>query len=438
MAYDKKARQEASKRGWETRRKSLPDYKVPNSAGSISPTDDKDLATELPVERIFEAGGIAGWEDAIYDIDVDGYQVVHNCLPVIETVDKMGIRISKLDWTLLGDGPRAKAIAEIIDQISNWTDMVKWLNWASIDGVRYMQIKSALGLGPWVVPDFFMGGRKKFKAGGDMQWDGTTLMQVERTTGVATTQAKKLPLEQFIIHRPGGGSNPEGDSNIGLATYRVAVSWEGALKNTDAYMELFSLPIRVFKNKISNVRPDRIQSALSSVATKLQNLKNNQTAILTDEQMLELIEPKGKGFEDMVEYAKYLEGLLDQLFLSNQLTSTVNDAQRTGNTSVHLDEESEAVYAGAMQMAETFNRYLIPWIVRKNPDLPPLGEDEWEVYIWPQAPIEEDQGDEQEIEVDDNQIEDTGDGQRTSEVPGAEAGGAEGGDRTPDTDTPDV
>lgn len=406
MSYNKKERSIASRKGWATRRKKLPDFGVSNSAGSIPSSDTEDLAIELPTSRLFEAGGMAQWDDPVYQVDPAGYNLIHNCAPVVESINKLGIRISKLDWSVVGTGPRAEAIAEILDLTSNWTDMIQWLTWAMVDGVRFMQIKTDATDPRWTVPSFFMGGRRKYNAGGDMQWDGTRIMQVQDNTGVAVTDAKELPISQFIIHRPGAGSSPEGDLQIGLSTYKIAKSWEDARKHTDSHMELFSVPIMVFKNKISDVRPDRVQSALSTAASKLQNMRNNKSAVISDEQLLELIEPKGKGFVDMVEYCKYLEGLIDQMFLGNQLTSSVSDASRTGNTSVHLMEESEVVFAGAMVIAESLNRHLLPWIIEKNPDIPELEEGEREVYFFPQSPNINDETDSQDVNVDASGVED--------------------------------
>jgi len=404
--YTPERRSAAAAKGWEKRKKQLPEYdQSMQSIGNAGDGSTIDLAGELPVSSLFEAGGMANWPDPVYDIDPNGYRTIHTCLPVIESVEKRGIRIAKLNWTVIGDGKRADAIREIISQVRNWTDMIKWLNWADVDGVRFMQIKSAPardGGEPYIVPDFFMGGRKKFKAGGDIQWDGRKLVRVQRTTGQATVETAKLPAWQFIIHRPGAGSNPEGDSNIGIATYRIAYSWEEALKNTDAYMELFGVPIRVFKGKMDKVRADQVSGLLQDRAARLKLLKTNKQLVLSDEEMLDLIEPKGQGFADMIEYARYLEGLLDQLFLANQLTSSVTESNRTGDTGVHLSEESEAIYAGAMQIAEALNRHLLPWIVRKNPNLPELADGEFEPYIWPEPPQEAEEDDSQDISVEDD------------------------------------
>lgn len=399
-------------------RKQLPDYGLNEDVQPAHTAANLDLASELPDSQLYEAGGMADWPDPVFDIDADGYRTIHNCAPVIESVDKRGIRIAKLNWTVHGTGARAEAIASIVNQINGWADMIKWLNWAEIDGVRFMQIKTkaareigGLADEPYLVPDFFMGGRRKFKAGGSIQWDGNNLVATFKTTGETTRSPERLPKDQFIIHRPGAGSSPEGDLNISVATYRIAYAWEEAQKNIAAHSELFGVPIRVFKGKLDKVRPDKVSGITTERLNRIKAMTHNKTLMLADAEMIELLEPKGQGFKDMVEYARYLEGVLDLMFLGNQLTSDVKDAERTGNTSVHLEEESEAVFGGAMQIAESLNRHLLPWIIKRNPHLPPLGEGEYEPFLWPQPAEDDDaeQEDDASIEVDDEDIDGTDD-----------------------------
>ena len=174
--YDKQRRSTAAKQGWNTRRGnaakfSQPDYGIAPIT-SQSAQDNIEIGAELPVERLALFGNIAGWEDDVKAIDEDGYRVIHSCFPVVESVSKLAVRTSKLNWTVVGEGARADAIREIILQAKGWADMIEWLTWAEVDGVRFMQIKSAPALAggePWIVPDFWMGGRKKAKAGGEIQ-----------------------------------------------------------------------------------------------------------------------------------------------------------------------------------------------------------------------------------------------------------------------------
>lgn len=393
-----------AKRALQT--KELTDYGAPAMTGTVPASETFDIAHEIPTGRNYIAGGIADWPDLVYNIGTEAYQLVQTCLPVVETVTKLAARTCKLNWVVMGDSDRAEAIMEIFRQSRNLTDCIEWLTWGKIEGYRVMQIKTAPareGSMPWVVPNYFMGGRRKEKAGGNVAWDGKRLVQIREASGEENRLAKTLPRWQFIIHRPGAGSNPEGDNQLGVVTYRAARKWEDAMRNIDAYSELYGIPIRVIRAKMDGVTPDTVQAALSERLERLQRLKKGRDIALTDEEIIDLIEPKGQGFKDMIEYTMYLEGLLDQLFLGNTLTSKTNEAGRTGNTETHKDEENDLVFINAIQIAETFNRDLMPWIIKKNPDLPPLKEGEFEPYFWPSPPEEDD---EQDIEVEQEETKD--------------------------------
>ena len=76
--------------------------------------------------------------------------------------------------------------------------------------------------------------------------------------------------------------------------------------------------------------------------------------------------------------------------------SGLAQADRTGNTKEQKDNEDEAAFANGVLIAETFNRHILPWIIERNPNLPPLAEGEPEVYLWPNDPQE---GDEQDVQT---------------------------------------
>lgn len=388
--YDKEQRAAAARKGWEKRRANddvklkLPDHGVTSDAGSIPPgvTDETDVGAVLPVIRDVLAGGIAKWEDTVFNIDATGYQLIRTCPAVLGSVQKLAYRTAALDLVVVGEGERAEAIQEITDQAEGVPEMIEWATWARPEGLRFMQIKEARSLegeNIWTVPNFIGGGRKKQNAGGQIQWDGTRLMQIFQTTGVAKTDPKVLPLENFIIFRPGAGSNPEGDLELGIALYRVAYNWTEAFKSMDKLTELFSVPMRILEKKVNKVRPTQVPTILTDGAVKLAAQQRDQVFAMSSEDVIKLLQPLGRPLNDMVEYAVYLEGVVDQLLLGNTLTSQTMEAGPAGSSMVHLSEEDKFVFHNAHLIAQPLNTHLIPWIERKN-ELPELAEGEQEPY----------------------------------------------------------
>lgn len=385
----KAQRAAAARKGWDTRRENiqlkLPDYGAtgpqPKIPGKLA--EQIDVGATLPIIRDALAGGIAKWPDEVFDVDPQGYQLMRTCPCVLGSVQKLGQRTAALDLVAVGEGDRAEAMQDIIDQANGVPEMVTWATWARLEGVRYMQLKkmaSREGSEIMVVPDFIGGGRKKQNAGGSLQWDGTTIMQKQETTGVVHRKSAELPRNDFMIIRPGAGGNPEGDLELGVACWRIARSWTNASNNMDKFVDLHGVPMRIINRKLDKVRPDQVQGLLTSAATQLALQQHDQAFAMSSDDLISLLQPKGRPLQDMVEYAVYLEGVVDQLILLNTLTSNTSDSGPAGSSSVHLSEEDKAVLFNGHLIAQALNADLIPWIHRMNPDLPELGEDEQEVY----------------------------------------------------------
>lgn len=387
--YDSKRRSEAATKAWAKRkadhdelvRLALPDYDTIGDQPKVPAplADNVDIGIELPFTRDALAGGIADWEDDVFDVDPNGYRLMRNCPAVQAVIRKLGIRTAGLDLVVVGEGARAEALQEIIDQAEGKQEMVEWNTWAQIEGVRYIQIKQKASRegGPiWVVPTFIGGGRKKQKAGGDLQWDGTRIMSVQKTTGVTHRAPEELPREQFMICRPGCGSNPEGDLELGVSAYRLAFDWNEVRKSQGKYTELFAVPMRIIQRKLDSMRPDQIRGFLSASVEQLQLQQNDRAIGLSQDDIIKLLQPQGRPLLDMTDYKKSIETALSVLILLNALTSDTADSGPAGSSTVHLSEENDAVRHNAHIVLQPLNRDLLPWIYQHNPDLPELAQGE--------------------------------------------------------------
>jgi len=396
--YDSKRRSEAAKKAWETKRANkakleleLKDYGVTQPLPPTQKIEGRDYGTELPVTRHPLAGGIAEWDDPVFTEDPAVYTKFVESAPTNMAITKLGKRAAALDWVIVGEGPRAEALQEIIDNSLCWDEYVQWMVWALLEGVRFIQMKPAAspeGTGlngqPWIVPDFFMGGRRKEKAGGTIQWDGHRIVEVQQTTGLEARPAKELPYDEFIIFRPGGGSSPEGDHFLARCLLPVADDWLNARRNTREYMNLFGIPARVLRKKLDEITPDKVTTALQTALNKIKDQQFQNAVALSMDEEYNLMEPRGQGFADMITYLRYLEGVANQLIVLNTLTSDTAESGPAGSSGVHLSEEDKAILIIAIALAESFNRYGLPWIHKRNPHIPALQEGETEPYLWPQ------------------------------------------------------
>lgn len=384
MPFTKRTAAAAARKRWKNN--AQPNYRTGPALPRESESDLIDIAAELPQTISAMAGGLPKWEDLVYDLDPEAYRKMRVCIAIAKAVRKLAVRTAKLNWTIVGKGERAEAVKEIFGQIKNWGDFIEWMTWALIEGVRYYQIKTAEArpgsMQPWKVPDFFMGGRIKANAGGSIEWDGAeTLVEKLESQGGVVRGPKNLPINQFVIHRPGGGSNPEGDLWLGAALFNsVGKAHPRAITSGDLYMRLFGIPAIMAGAKIDKMRPDRISAMLEDKATKALSAMDNRGSAkatgLSNEDTIKLLQADAQGLTGIVEWLRYLESIADDTLAFGVLTSSsgIADAGRTGDTSQHKDEGDDAAFANGVQIAETFNRYVMPWILRKNPNLPELAE----------------------------------------------------------------
>jgi hypothetical protein len=405
MPFDSKTAKAAARRRWE-KHNAQPDYTKTTAPRMPKGSEQIEIAAEMPVSFNFLAAGIAKWEDPVLELSQTGYVEMRRNYAILKAHRRMAVRTAKLNWTVVGHGARAVAVAEIFGQIRAWLDFIDHCTGSIYEGTRPYQIKQMPAregsMEPWAVPDFWMGGRHRYNAGGDIEWDGAdTLRQIQRSTGVATRQAMDLPRDQFAIHRPGPGSNPEGYLDIGVALYNaVARPSNRAVTSTDMWVRLFALPAAMIGGNLDAVRPGAAQKVLAARAREIDKaLGTGKATGLSNDDIVRLLQADPSGLTGLVAWLQHLEGIADDIITMGALLSSsgVAQADRTGNTETHAGEKDDAAFANAVAIAETFNRDVMPWIISRNPGLPELQDGEPEVYLWPDNPTEDDA---QDISVD--------------------------------------
>jgi hypothetical protein len=422
-----KERSEAAARGWETRRRkeaqasALPDFGAPG-ADKRAPTKDDTEATgyELPTSILAIAGSAAQWDDPLFMEDPDAYLKLLTSIPITRSLAKLGIRTARVDWLAMGpdddveEDPVRDQLQDAIDQAHFWTDMVCDLTAAKITGWIAMQMfKGKARTGDMVVPSFKDGRRHKWQVSGPhvgtVHHDGKRLIEVQRATGVKYREVRTLdratrdkPFQHFMLHKPGTSSSPEGDLTTAFTLYPLAKAGHEAITDIRMYMRLYGLPLEIVGKNIDKLNPGAVARVLKSSAELLNERHEEghrgKPVGMGLADIVQLIEPRGQGFQDMMEYMRWQESVSDQILLGNTLTSKVDDAGRTGDTGVHMMEEDDKVWFNATQIAETLNTYLIPWLERHN---------DWDLtgyYIWP-APA----GSRAREKADDGQSPDEGD-----------------------------
>jgi hypothetical protein len=409
MSYDKEARREAARRGWEKRRDreqltklQLPDYGHTPGTPRL-PVGATDIPAVLPVGTNWQAALSADYEDFVVNVDPDGHVKVRTmAAPVFS---KLATRIAKLDWDVKGgNAPRRKWFAKRFEETLDFPGLVHSAVWMLSEGARYAQMKPAPArVGMFLSWDF--GGSEwiKEKAGGRLHNDGTHLYEVQGFPPIGPSRvAKVLPKEDFIEFRWGSTPNPEGDTTLGVLLVNIAIAWWDGFFRSKQSAKAAGIPITLveheFKQMRSDLRAARIVANTNAIR-EAQSGAGGGVVGLDAAAKARILAPTPGMLADVWLHLEKLYAIVQQAVLHNTLTSTTAGSGPAGSSTVHLSEEDAAVLVVAMKIADAINRRAVPALVRWNDgfDVPPLGADEEECYFWPQFPTEGDEGD---IETD--------------------------------------
>lgn len=399
-----------------------PNIKTANTKGGRA-----DVGYDEPIGRSAEAGNAAQWPDPVFELNPKGHYLVRTAPPALIAFNKAGSRVAKLDWTVQGgNAKRREQFKYMIEHTPGWASMLKWCCWAEADGLRIYQIKTLdpkLNPSQWQLPDLRGGGRLKLQAGGMMHWDGNNLYVARAANGMMLKEPELVKdRDQFMIHRPGGGSSPEGDLDLGVALLNLCESWWDGFHADKIYKKRYNQEIYTTGRR--KIAPPNVQASYRAAAAAMVQLNEagpEGVIVVSDEDDVKLRQLQTNGLQDLWGGIDKLAGIIYLLILGTKITSDTSDAAGVGSSGVGLSEELTAALGIAGGIAETINADLIPWYANRNEEmLEPLGEDEEECYIVPQAPKASDQGDIETGDVDDR--DDAGSGDEAEDATGDKPG----------------
>lgn len=352
---------------------------------SVQPYD------ELPYTNEQRVGGyeVPKFRDKISDLNPDAYSMMRSCKATLQPIKKLGQSISCIPLKVVGEGPRAEAIQAIHDQAHAFPAFIRDAVWAYYEGVTFHQIKvGATREGPdaWIIPSFKGGTFRKINAGGTMApyIVGSNVVkqrQYETTIAGEESLEASYPRDEFIVFRPGNGTNPEGDLDLGLCAYKAAQFYNFVEKILQAYAERHGLPREVFQTAWGKMRPTQLETLGLQKARTIAGAKPGEILQMGVADLLKIVEPSGQSASFLLELKREIAGDVHKLILLQELTSSTKDAGPAGSSTVHYTEEQKAIRSVAKDIEESLNDDYLPWIIRNNPDLPPLGENDSEVYF---------------------------------------------------------
>lgn len=376
-----------------------PDTKPPVTEPKRKPTQS-ELAPELPTTSNYLAGGTPEWHDPVPDtLNADAYRIIRTTASTLQPISKLAKKVGARQIRVNGDegSKRVEFLQKCWDNAKGANSMLRWLTWAyGAEGVRFFLLKGAWA-GTTATFDFRRGGRLKAKAGGVLSPTADGQIEKEQeygsvAPGVTEEQRKpqKMPRSRFIMFRPGGGSNPEGDTELAWALFNNATADQRAEKNWELIHDRQAIGTLLLRKPNGNARADQISGIRASDAEKLGTMQGRMGVVsLPSEALVEALKPNIAGHQMSRERREYLSFEAHKLVLDNVLSSNVADTER-GNTQGHMSEEDMAVECVCVDLAATLTDDANPFIIAENermgvqvPKLQPGERQPWLTLVAP-------------------------------------------------------
>lgn len=329
------------------------------------------IAVEPPVGTVPLAGSFPRWADpARDDLKPEAYTLIRRTFETSYPVVKLGTQLAALQWKVVGDGPKAERMQEIVDLIPGKSAAIRGLTWGLVEGWRalFMVWRPKQG---FFIPR--LDPRRKEAAGGSFAWDGQNMVMIERfprSARITGTRADDLEPQRvdrrrlvFWQHTP--SESPEGDDSLAWIMYLLCEDGQETRKVLNDYTTSHAMPLRIYKLSTEHVRSVNIANRKSTAAQKLEQAKRATVAI-SAKDAIENLEPNGTSANFLTDRQKGILETVHMMILHNVLTSQTQDAGPTGSSTVQKGEQDSAVTCVAASMAEALSADLLPVLTYYN------------------------------------------------------------------------
>lgn len=366
------------------------------------PAQDKTAslrgAPDLPARRgsLYLAGayGFPSFADPVVALDAKAYETIRRTDVVAQPMNKLARKVGMFHLVAVGKGKRRDAIQNVCNQIRGLGDILEYLTWAIVEGVRFSWVKG-YWTGVFYAPDLRGCGRMKKNAGGVYVWNGFDysesgegdVVKIDESymaygeSEQEKRQAKTLDRSRVVVFRPGAGNNPEGDLDLGYQLFLVADAAAELDMAQRTYAERHALPKQVIRKMMDRLRPDEVDSVLQTAAERMRVANARQVMAMSAGDLLEYLEPKGTTFDFLLQYRRQLEERASKIVTDEFITS-MGSKDPTGSSKSGEDLFNIAAFTLARKMSEPLSDTLLALIEKWNAHyLPPYETGEPPVYL---------------------------------------------------------
>lgn len=333
---------------------------LPGWFGNKATTDL--LADEPGRSRGSRVTGVKEYDDPLYyKIDRDCFKTIRTAYSTVQAQRKHASRIASRLLKVICPSDPAFALQvqeKCINKIPNLEQMHRWLMWGEIEGYRVNVLRFFNNDG-WIIPDPTRGGRMRYNAGGNVEWDGTNVYHVEEWNGFFESEEERkeatLPRWRCIVHASGHTANVNGDSDLQRAFYSNAKECMENRKAIQLYRERFGNAKEMLFEELGELTAAQANTKLSAAAQKLERAGRRPLA-MDKESIYKIAEPSGATWQFLLEDRREIRSEASMLVVQNAMSSAPanTDGQMRGNAKEAKTDEAIAADLSSKALANTY------------------------------------------------------------------------------------
>lgn len=331
-------------------------------------------ARTLPTRVSARGENVPQWLNPVVDkLDRNAYKYIRQSEITAQPLEKFAHLLAGFEIVVESPDPEVAAMVQenVVDKMVGAVDMLEWLAYARVEGVRFYAIDyyhdEATG---WFVPRLEDGGRKKYNAGGNILFDGERIFKArEDVSFVATSESEAAELERwrFVVFKPSGDSSPEGSYELAWRAYSFVTEYENAIVAMREYTKRWANPFAWIAQNLDSVDAQSYATRAEAVARKFINAPKDIVVSDSLIRAIEIVEPSGNTSTFLQEYRRLLRAEAQQAVLGQDLTSTTAESGPTGSSGEAKDTEAQIIKRFSKSLGASVSRDLGAFIRRMNP-----------------------------------------------------------------------
>lgn len=286
---------------------------------------------------------------------------------------------------------RAMKCQDIFDHSLGLDVFLSTAPWSYVRSIMFWQIRLFFVENVGICFDLTEGERNHPKAGGRCRLhpDRDSIVIVRTFNPWAPEDLQidtRVDRKGWLVVKPLGGSNPDGDENIAVQFSQDAKLYERVQYSEGLHVDRFGVPISVLRDLTEKkVRPTKMGTKAQDNADAMRQMKPGGS-IDVGLRILEHSEVKGDAAKILLELETRIEGRCERRLNGTALLSDTRATGPTGSSNQARTTKNQRTIAGVRYFQDLLSAELLSYVIEQNDiwlpgNIPPLAEGEMPPFV---------------------------------------------------------